>query len=98
MAEQAIQKPAEQVVPEVAKQALEDAKEITVLLGIIREQNAGGVNNRLRDAGAGNAAQDALITRLVILVARAYAKPRHGDRHVQVAVNLLATTTLSVDK
>jgi AbiU2 len=92
MAEQSIQKPAEQIVLEIAKQALDNAKEITVLVGLIREQNTGEVNKRLSEAGAGNAAKavrNALIARLVILAARAYAKPRHGDRHVQVAANLL---------
>jgi hypothetical protein len=92
MAEQSIQKSAEKIVLEIAKQALDDAKEITILVGLIREQNTGGVNKRLIEAGAGNAAnavRNALIARLVILVARAYAKPRHGDRHVQVAANLL---------
>jgi hypothetical protein len=92
MAEQSIQKSAEEIVLEIAKQALDDAKEITVLVGLIREQNKDGVNKRLSEAGAGNAAKavrNALITRLVILVARAYAKPQQGDRHVQVAVNLL---------
>jgi hypothetical protein len=92
MAEQSIQKSAQEIVLEIAKQALDDAKEITVLVGLIREQNTGGVNKRLSEAGAGNAAKavrNTLITRLVILVARAYAKPQQGDRHVQVAVNLL---------
>src|SRR5580700_9929114 len=86
MAEQSIQKPAQQIVLEIAKQALDDAKEITVLVGLIREQNTGGVNKRLSEAGASNvvsAVRNASIARLVIVVARAYAKPRHGDRHVQ---------------
>jgi hypothetical protein len=96
MLEQSIQKSAEQIVLEIAKQALDDAKEITTLVGLIREQNTGGVNQRLIEAGAGNATKavrNALITRLVILVARAYAKPRQGDRHVQVAANLLTAAS-----
>jgi hypothetical protein len=96
MAEQPTPKPADQIVLEIAKQALDDAKEITVLVGLIREQNTGGVNKRLSEVGAGNAAnaiRNALIARLVILVARAYAKPQQDDRHLQVAVNLLSAAS-----
>ena len=95
-AEETPKKPAEQIVIEIAKQALDDAKEIVVLINFIREQNTGGVNKRLSEVGAGNAIKairNALITRLVILVARAYARPQHGDRHAQVAVNLLSTAS-----
>lgn len=79
-------------VRKVAEQALSDAVEITLLIALIKGRNAGGVNERLNEAGAGSAAivvRNALIARLVLLIARAYARPKHGDLHLRVAAELL---------
>jgi hypothetical protein len=87
--------PAE-IVREIANQAMGDAVEITLLIGLLQEQNTGGVNKRLEQADASQAGivlRNALIARLVVLVARAYAKPRQGDRHVRVAADLLKDKT-----
>jgi hypothetical protein len=82
----------EEIVRKVAESALRDAIEITLLIGLMRGQNAGGVNLQLDAAGAGRAAgviRNALMARLVLLIARAYSKPKHGDLHVRVAACLL---------
>jgi hypothetical protein len=71
---------------------LGDAVEIRVLIALLKGQNEGAVNKRLTEARAGRAAlafRNALIARLVLLVARAYAEPRDGDQHVHAAACLL---------
>lgn len=88
-------RPAE-TVRKVAEHALSDAVEITLLIGLMRGQNANGVNKKLGDAGAGRAApvvKNALMARLVLLIARAYAKQKHGDLHLRVAACLLNDNT-----
>jgi hypothetical protein len=88
-------RPAE-TVRKVAELALADAIEITLLIGLMRGQNAGGVNKKLSEAGAGSAAaviRNALMARLVLLIARAYAKPKQGDLHLRKAVCLLKDNT-----
>jgi hypothetical protein len=84
-------RPAERV-RKIAELALEDAVEITLLIGLMEGQNTGGVNKQLNEAGAARSAmvtRNALLSRLVILIARAYAKPKHGDLHLRVAAELL---------
>jgi hypothetical protein len=83
--------PAE-TVRKIVELALGDAIEITLLIALMRGQNTGGVNKQLDEAGAGSsrrALRNALMARLVILIARAYAIPKHGDLHLRVAVCLL---------
>jgi hypothetical protein len=67
---------------------LGDAVEITILIQLLEGQTGDGVIAALSEAGADRAAgvvQNALIARLVLLTARAYAKPREGDLHLRVA-------------
>jgi hypothetical protein len=71
---------------------LSDAVEIKLLIGLMQEQNSGGVNERLNQAGAVRAAvvlRNALTARLVTLIARAYAEPLQGDLLLRLAVDLL---------
>ena len=71
---------------------MSDAVEITVLIALIQQQNTDGGNKRLDDSGAGSAARvvrNALIARLVILIAGAYPAPRKGDMHLDEAARLL---------
>jgi hypothetical protein len=92
MAAQPPQKRPAEIVREIAEQAMGDAVEITLLIGLLKEQNEGGVNKKLAEADAsqaGIALRNALVARLVVLIARAYAIPKHGDRHVRVAADLL---------
>jgi AbiU2 len=84
-------RPAE-TVRQIAELALGDAVEITLLIALIERQNAGEINGQLNKDGAGRAAvvfRNALIARLVTLIARAYAIPKHGDLHLRVAAVLL---------
>jgi AbiU2 len=88
-------RPAE-TVRKVAELALGDAVEITLLIALMRGQDAGGVNNQLDAAGAGRAAgvvRNALMARLVLLIARAYSEPKHGDLHLREATCLLKDNT-----
>src|SRR5216684_974418 len=96
MAAQSPQPRPAETLRKIAELALSDAVEITLLIGLIQGQNTGGVNKQLNDAGAGRAAtvlRNALIARLVILIARAYAKPKHGDLHLRVAACSLEDNT-----
>lgn len=80
----------------IAEQALGDAVEISVLIALLKGQNTGGVNKKLDEVGAVRGAvvvRNALIARLVILIARAYAKPKDGDMHLRVAATLLQNNT-----
>ena len=81
-------RPAE-TVRKVAELALGDAVEITLLIALMRGQNADGVNKQLDAAGAGRAAgviRNALMARLVLLIARAYSEPKHGDLHLRACL------------
>jgi AbiU2 len=83
-------------VREIAGLACGDAIEITILIELLEEQTGDGVIEALSEAGADRAAgvvQNALIARLVLLTARAYAKTRDGDLHLRVAAELLNDKT-----
>lgn len=69
-----------------------DALEILVLIEIMETQNSGDINANLSDAGAAQAGivvRNSLLTSLLIIVARAYANARPGDKHLQRAFDLL---------
>jgi hypothetical protein len=60
--------------------------EIFELIEIMEKQNTGRINGNLSDSGAARAAivvRNSLTTRLVILVAGAFAPTRPGDRHLR---------------
>ncbi len=83
-------------VRKIADLAFGDAVEITSLIELIRRQNADGINAEMNKAGAGRAAmvlRNAMIARLVTLVARAYAPAKKGDLHVRVAVDIFRDNT-----
>ncbi len=85
-------------VRQIAELALSDAVEITCLINVMQKQNTGGINNRLNEAGAGQAAvvvRNALVARLVTLIARAYPEPKKGDMHLREAARILETDNLT---
>jgi hypothetical protein len=86
----------EQIVRKVAELALNDAIELHVVMALLKRQTD-EVNKRLGEAGASRAAaavQNALLARLVILIARAYSRPKDGDLHLRVAAELLEKNNL----
>jgi hypothetical protein len=79
-------------VEEIATNAYKDALEIHQLIQMLEVQNSAGVNDNLVAKGANNAAfaiRNSLITRLVLLVSRAYGLTRDGDLHLQKGFELL---------
>src|ERR1700733_1105251 len=70
----------------IATEAHQTGMEILELIEIMQKQNTGRINGNLSDSGAARAAivvRNALTTRLVILVAGAFAPTRPGDRHLR---------------
>jgi hypothetical protein len=85
-------------IRKIANQALDDALHILALIELLRKQSADGVDARLSQAGASNAAtgaRNAMIGYLVLLISRAYAKPREGDLHLRVAADLLRSDKMA---
>jgi hypothetical protein len=87
-------------IRQIATLALNDAIEITVLIALMKDQNQGGVNEKLNAAGAGKAGgviRNALLARLVTMIARAYPKPKPGKRdvHLREAARLLETDSVA---
>jgi hypothetical protein len=82
-----------EAIRKIAGLALSDASEITLLIGLIRGLNTESVTKKLNEAGAGSVAEvirNALMARLVLLIARAYAQPPwQHDPHLQKAACLL---------
>jgi hypothetical protein len=66
--------------------------EILSIVELMEAQNTGGVNKNLAEAGLRNpliAIRNALMARLVLLVAREFSKPLETDRNLHRAINLL---------
>jgi hypothetical protein len=83
---------AQHIIRDIAKDAFTDAVEILGLVEVLEAGNRKPVSENLNDASAGRAAahiQRSLFTRLHLLVARAYAQTRDGDRHARVGFELL---------
>jgi hypothetical protein len=81
-----------QIVREIAAAAFKDAIDILAIIEVLSAQNHEARWQQVNQAGAGRAAdiiKRALLSRLVILVARAYAPTKLGDLHAQMAFVLL---------
>lgn len=77
----------------IAQEAHQTGMEILQLVELVEKQNTGRINGNLSDSGAAQAAitvRNSLITRLVILVAGAFAPTRSGDRHLRVGFEEMA--------
>ncbi|MBB4261732.1 MULTISPECIES: hypothetical protein [unclassified Bradyrhizobium] len=71
----------------IAREAHQTGVEILQLVELLEKQNTGRINGNLSDSGAARAAitvRNSLITRLVILVAGAFAPTRSGDKHLRM--------------
>jgi hypothetical protein len=80
------------VVREIVNQSLVHGMEILSIVELIEAQNTGGVNKNLAEADLENsliAIRNAMMSRLVLLVAREFSKPLQGDKNLHRAVNLL---------
>jgi lysyl-tRNA synthetase class 1 len=83
-----------EAIRKIAEQALQDALEIYQLIALLRAKNTDSVNSSLARVGAVTASatlQNALISRLVLLVMRAYDEPRSGEQNLRAAVEMLKT-------
>jgi hypothetical protein len=70
----------------IAKEAFETGMEILQLIELMERQNTGRINGNISDSGAARAGitvRNSMTTRLVILVAGAFANTRAGDKHLR---------------
>jgi hypothetical protein len=81
----------------IAKAAFETGMEILQIIELMERQNTGRINGNLSDSGAARAGitiRNCLTTRLVILVAGAFAQTRAGDRHLRKGFEDMADPNL----
>jgi AbiU2 len=81
----------------IAREAFQTGMEILQLVELMERQNTGRINGNISDSGAGRAGitvRNAMITRLVILVAGAFAPTRAGDRHLKKGFEDMADPNL----
>jgi hypothetical protein len=84
--------PGQTIVYEISDAAFGDAIEIREIIELLQRKNDEVIRSNLRENDAGLASsivQNALLTRLVLLVSRAFAKPRQTDLHIGRAFLLL---------
>jgi hypothetical protein len=70
----------------IAREAFETGMEILQIIDLMERQNTGRINGNISDSGAARAGitiRNSLTTRLVILVAGAFAITRPGDKHLR---------------
>jgi hypothetical protein len=73
---------------DMAREAFQAAMEILQIVELMERQNTGRINGNISDSGAARAGisiRNSMITRLVILVAGAFAHTRRDDRHLRKA-------------
>jgi hypothetical protein len=84
-------------IEDIAIEAFQTGLEILQIIDVMERQNTGRINGNISDSGAaraGTVVRNALITRLVILVAGAFAITRPGDRHLQRGFELMQDAKL----
>jgi hypothetical protein len=82
---------------EIVEQSIGHGIELLSHVELMEAQNSGGVNERLAQAGLENAAiaiRNAMMTRIVLMVAREFSAPRDTDRNLHRAVDLLSDATI----
>jgi hypothetical protein len=80
------------VFREIVQQSLGHGIELLSHVELMEAQNSGGVNENLSKAGLGNAAiaiRNAMMTRVVLMVAREFSEAREADRNLHRAFDLL---------
>jgi hypothetical protein len=82
---------------EIVEQSLGHGIELLSHVELMEAQNANGVNERLAAAGLQNPAvaiRNAMMTRIVLMIAREFSKPRETDRNLHRAIDLLSDPTV----
>lgn len=80
-------------VKAIAREAHQTGMEILQIIELMERQNTGRINGNLTDSGAaraGTTIRNSLTTRLVILVAGAFAPTRSGDKHLRMGFEEMA--------
>jgi hypothetical protein len=82
---------------EIVEQSVGHGIELLSHIELMEAQNSGGINERLSKAGLQNAAiaiRNAMMSRIVLMIAREFSKPRETDRNLHRAVELLSDATV----
>jgi hypothetical protein len=82
---------------EIVEQSLGHGIELLSHVELMEAQNSGGVNERLAQVGLQNPAiaiRNAMMTRIVLMVAREFSEPRETDRNLHRAFDLLSDPTV----
>jgi hypothetical protein len=88
-----------ELLSEIVRQSLGHGVELLSHIELMEAQNTGGVNERLAKAGLQNPAiaiRNAMMTRIVLMVAREFSEPRFTDRNLHRAVHLLSDPTVRI--
>jgi hypothetical protein len=81
-----------ELLREIVEQSLGHGIELLSHIELMEAQNTGGVNECLAKAGLQNPAiaiRNAMMARIILMVAREFSEPRTADRNLHRAVNLL---------
>jgi hypothetical protein len=82
---------------EIVEQSLGHGIELLSHVELMETQNTGGVNECLAEAGLQNPAiaiRNAMMTRIVLMIAREFSEPRETDRNLHRAIDLLGDPTV----
>jgi hypothetical protein len=85
------------ILREIAEQSVGHGIELLSHVELMEAQNNGGANERLAQAGLQNTAfviRNAIMTRIVLMVAREFSVPRDTDRNLHRAVDLFGDPTV----
>jgi len=94
------QEPGQTTVNKISDDGFTDGIEIRQIIELIEVQNTGGINEAISKTEANTAAlmvRNSLITRLVLLVSRIYARSREHDMHVGRAFELLEDSAVKAE-
>ena len=94
------QEPGQTTVNKISDDGFTDGIKIRQIIELIEVQNTGGINEAISKTEANTAAlmvRNSLITRLVLLVSRIYARSREHDMHVGRAFELLEDSAVKAE-
>jgi hypothetical protein len=94
------EEPGQTIVYEISDNGFVDGIEIRQIIEVLCVQNSEGIDDALSKADAADAAmvvRNGLITRLVLLVSRIYARSQEHDMHVGRAFELLKDSAVKTE-